>query len=254
MKHRPALALVAVVALSALLAAGASANHGRWYHQQRHAQNHAARNQLYSFGGTLLATPGANATSVSVQVATGNKPALKALLGASQNEVFTVGSTTEVLLWSQGVPHVGATADLQSGQYVTVNVRAPRGSSLTQLLSTAAGTVSQHAAPGAHLPLWLYVGTVSGPQAGGKVNLSVTGGDRRALRSLVGQPSSQSFAYDDGTIFLLWQGKVPTVIDPSQLKAGDRITVRVRAAAGSSIAQIEATPARHVGDHEPAGV
>ena len=46
---------------------------------------------------------------------------------------------------------------------------------------------------------------------------------------MLGQPLDQSFAYDDGTIFLLWQGGVPTVIDPSQLKAGDKITVRIRA-------------------------
>jgi hypothetical protein len=241
MNHRSALALVAAVAVSALFAGGAAANH-------------APRNQLYSFSGTLLSAPGANATSVSVQVDTGNKAALQALLGASQNEVFALASSTEVLLWSNGVPHVGSTADLQSGQYVTVNVRAPRGSSLTQVESAAAATVSEHAVPGAHLPLWLYVGTVAGPQSGGTVNLTVTSGDKRALRSLVGQSPAQSFTYGDATIFLLWQGNVPTVIDPTQLKTGDRITVRVRAAAGSTLAQIEATPARHVGDHEPAGV
>ena len=41
------------------------------------------------------------------------------------------------------------------------------------------------------------------------------------------------------------------MIAASQLKAGDRITVRIRAQAGSSLAQVEASPARHVGDHEP---
>jgi hypothetical protein len=45
---------------------------------------------------------------------------------------------------------------------------------------------------------------------------------------------------------------VPSVIDPSQLKAGDRITVRIRAPRTSTLAQVESTPARHVGDHEPA--
>jgi hypothetical protein len=44
---------------------------------------------------------------------------------------------------------------------------------------------------------------------------------------------------------------VPTVIDASQLKAGDRITVRIRAPFRSSLAQVESTPANHVGDHEP---
>ncbi len=69
---------------------------------------------------------------------------------------------------------------------------------------------------------------------------------------MIGQQSAQTFTYGDDTIFLLWQGKVPTVIDASQLKAGDRITVRVRAAKASTLAQVEATAAVHIGDHEPA--
>ena len=68
---------------------------------------------------------------------------------------------------------------------------------------------------------------------------------------MLGQPVDQTFAYDDGTFFLLWPGRVPTVIGPSQLKAGDRITVRIRAPRNSTLAQVEATPAKHVGDHEP---
>jgi hypothetical protein len=68
---------------------------------------------------------------------------------------------------------------------------------------------------------------------------------------MLGQSLDQTFTYDDGTIFLLWQGKVPTVIGPSQLKAGDRITIRVRAPRADTLAQVEAVPAAHVGDHEP---
>ena len=60
---------------------------------------------------------------------------------------------------------------------------------------------------------------------------------------MLGQSARPDFTYDDGTIFLLWQGKVPTVIDASQLKAGDRITVRIRAPRASTLAQVEATPA-----------
>jgi hypothetical protein len=45
---------------------------------------------------------------------------------------------------------------------------------------------------------------------------------------------------------------VPTVIGAADLKAGDRITVRIRAPRLSSLSTIENTPARHVGEHEPA--
>jgi hypothetical protein len=42
------------------------------------------------------------------------------------------------------------------------------------------------------------------------------------------------------------------VIDASKLVVGDRIVMRIRAAAGSSLAQVESTPANHIGDREPA--
>jgi hypothetical protein len=200
----------------------------------------------------LLAAPGPNAGSVSVQVETGNKPALRALIGASQNQVFTLGSGTEVLIWSHGVPHVGTTADLQQGDYVTVRIRAPHDSSLQQIESQQAAAVADTAAPNGGLPLWLFAGSVSGPQSGGHVALHVTSGNWKALQAMLGQSLDQSFTYDDGTIFLLWQGRVPTVISPSQLKAGDRITVRIRAPRADTLAQVEATAAAHVGDHEPA--
>jgi hypothetical protein len=239
MTHRLTLVLAIAAVASAALVSGAAAEHGH------------GKGQLYTFSGELLAAPGPNAGSVSLQVETGNKPALRAMIGASQNEVFTVGSGTEVLIWSHGVPHVGSTADLQQGDFVSLNVRAPRGSSLQAIEQQPARLVSDHAAQHGGLPLWMFAGSVAGPQSGGKIALHVESGNWKGLLAMLGQPLDQSFAYDDGTIFLLWQGKVPTVIDASQLKAGDRITIRIRAPRSDSLAQVEAMPAAHVGDHEP---
>jgi hypothetical protein len=42
------------------------------------------------------------------------------------------------------------------------------------------------------------------------------------------------------------------VIDATKLVVGDRIVVRIRAKAGSSLSQVESTPANHIGDREPA--
>jgi hypothetical protein len=208
------------------------------------------RGQLYVFRGELLGT-GSN--SVQLKVAGGNRPALRAMIGQNQNETFTTGSNTEFLQWSAGVPHVISIGDLHAGDLVQVNVRAPRGSSLAQIEATAAALVGDHTARSAHRtgPLFLYVGTVAGGQSGGHIALHVTGGNWRGLVTMLGQPVDQTFTYDNGTIFLLWQGRVPTAIEPSQLKAGDRITVRVRAPRGSTLAQVEAVPATRVGDHEP---
>jgi len=41
------------------------------------------------------------------------------------------------------------------------------------------------------------------------------------------------------------------VIDASQLKAGDRIVIRVRADRGATLAEVEATAAKRVADREP---
>jgi len=68
---------------------------------------------------------------------------------------------------------------------------------------------------------------------------------------MLGQPLDQTFSYDAHTIFVLWQGGVPTLISPSQLVVGDRISVRIRARGSASLGQVESTPANHVGDHEP---
>jgi len=239
MTHRLMLALALSVACFAAVVSGAAAGPG-------------GKGQLFSFSGELLAAPGATATSVSVQVETGNKPALEALIGASQDESFTLGGGTQILIWTHGVPHVGSIADLAQGDWVTVNVRAPHGSSLQSIEQQPAARIADHAQPGGGMPVWLFIGTVPGPQSGGKIALSVDSGNWKALHAMLGQPLNQTFTYDDGTIFLLWQGRVPTLIDPSQLKAGDQITVRIRAPRDAALAQVESTPAAHVGDHEPA--
>ncbi len=234
MKHR-LFAVVGLAALACVLASAATAN-----------SNHR---QLFQFRGELLS---ANTSAVQLQVEGGNHAALKALLGQSQNQSFAAGPATEFLVWRAGVPHVATASDLRAGDWVTVNVRAKRGSSLAEVEATAAGAISDRSRkPTPSQPLHLYVGTVAGAQAGGHIALHVTAGNRLALRSLIGQPADQTFSYDEQTIFLLWQGKVPTVIDASQLKAGDRITIRIRAPRKASLSAVEGTPANHVGDHEP---
>ena len=235
MKHRalPLLALL-VLACSAVAASATAAG---------------STMRLFQFRGELV---NASSTSVQLTVEGGNRPALRAMLGQSQNQSFSIGSNTEILVWRKGIPTVGAVTDLHAGDWVVVNVRAPIGSSLAQVEAAQAGVVGDHLRqPNPSLPLFLFVGTVSGPQSGGHIALHVTAGNRLALRRMLGQPQDQTFTYNDGTIFLLWQGKVPTVIDAAHLKAGDRITIRIRAPHDSTLAQVEATPARHVGDHEP---
>ncbi len=206
---------------------------------------------LFRFQGQLTATPANGGVPITVQG--GNKAALRAMLGQPVTQTFAYGSGTEFLKWSKGIPTVVQAGDLATGDYVTVNVRAPRNADLATIEQQPAGIVGDH---GTQLfkpdkPLYLFRGTLTSVGSS-SVTVHVTGGDRRALRLLIGNSSDQSFAFGDTTIFLLWQGKVPTVIDASKLVLGDKIVVRIRAAKGASLGDVESTPANHIGDREPA--
>jgi len=217
------------------------------------ATSHSARGIEYSFFGRLTAAPASGQLSLTVQ--RGNRAALRAMLGQSVSQTFTYGSSTEFLKWSHGVPHVVQASDLATGDYVWLHVRATAGASLAAIEAKPLGIVGDY---GAQLrppskPLYLFRGTLTATGSN-SVTLNVRGGNRSATRLLIGQPTSETFTVDANTIFLLWQGKVPTVISLAQLKIGDRIAVRIRAKKGSTLTQVESTVAAHVGDREPAGV
>jgi hypothetical protein len=228
-----------VTALAALLATSAA-----------FAGNGPAK-MRYSFLGQLTATPANGGVSITVQG--GNRAALRAMLGQPVTQTFAYGANTEFLQWAHGIPTIVQAGDLSAGDYVWVHVRAQRGSSLSEIEQQQAGLVGDH---GATLntpdkPLWLFRGTLTSATSTA-VTIHVIGGDHRAMRLLIGQSADQTFTVGGETIFLLWQGKVPTVIDASKLVVGDKIVVRIRADKGSSLAQVEATAANHVGDREPA--
>jgi hypothetical protein len=204
----------------------------------------------YSFFGRLTAAPAGGQLSVTVE--RGNRAALRAMLGQSVSQTFTYGSDTEFLKWSHGIPSVVQAGDLAAGDFVWIHVRAAVSASLADIEAKDAGLVGDH---GSQLnppsrPLYLFRGTLTATGTN-SVTLNVNGGNRRATRLLIGQPTSETFTVGDNTIFLLWQGKVPTVISLAQLKIGDTIVVRIRAKQGSTLAQVESTPAAHVNDREP---
>lgn len=205
----------------------------------------------YSFLGKLSATPSGGHLSITVEG--GNRPALRALLGSPVAQTFAYGDRTEFLRWTNGVPEVVQAADLQTGDYVRVNVRAPRGGSLATIESTAAGLIGDHGTQLARpdQPDYLFRGQVSAIGSS-TVTVDVRGGNRRALRVLLGGSRTQAFTVGGSTIYLLWQGKVPTVAELADLKVGDKVAIHVRAKAGSTLAQVTATPAAKVAEHEPA--
>ncbi len=204
----------------------------------------------YAFLGKLTSTPSGG--KISITVVGGNGPALRALLGKSVDQTFSYGDSTQFLKWSNAIPKVVEAGDLDAGDYVRVNVRAPRGSSLETIESTDAGVIGDR---GTELtrpdkPDYLFRGRVVSTGSS-SVTVTVRGGNLHALRLLRGQAATQTFTVGSSTVFLRWQEKVPTVISLSDLKSGDAVAIHVRAEKGSTLAQVEATAAAKVAEHEP---
>ena len=214
---------------------------------------HSGASRLYLFNGRMLADAGSGST-IAVDVKGGNHAALKKLVGQSDDANFAVDTHTQYLRWSHGVPTVVTESNLLAGDRVSVRIVADGQASLAQIEATAARRVADSGTPGRFpaQPLWLFRGTLVGAAAGGHLTLHIDDGNLLALRKMLGQPLDETFHYDAHTIFVLWQGRVPTVISPGQLHAGDQISVRIRAPRSYSLAQAEQVAANHVGDHEPA--
>jgi hypothetical protein len=209
---------------------------------------------LFVFNGRLLADAGSSPT-IFVDVNGGNRIALKKLIGHGDNQHFAVDSHTQFIRWTHGVPTVVPESNLVAGDRVSVKIRAERRASLAQIESTPARVVSDTGPPNGRYPrrpLWLFIGTLNAPAAAGHFTLHITNGNLRALRAMLGQPLNQTFTYDSHTVFVLWHGRVPTLISPSQLVVGDRISVRIRAPRSFALGQVEQVPANHVGVHQPA--
>ncbi len=98
---------------------------------------------------------------------------------------------------------------------------------------------------------FLFRGILSGTPVNGAITLTVTGGNRAALKLMIAQPASQTFSYDRDTVFVRGQGGSPTKVDPSALQAGDRIAVGIGAARASTLAEVESTAAARVVDRGP---
>lgn len=92
-----------------------------------------------------------------------------------------------------------------------------------------------------------FVGTVNGVDtATNHIAVNVTGGNRAALRAMIGQPASESFLVDANTRYVTWSGGAPSPSGLLGVQAGERVRVLVRAPRNSPLSTLLATPARRV--------
>ena len=125
---------------------------------------------------------------------------------------------------------------------------------LLALTLLAVGSSATLAASRSGTVLYLFNGRMMADAGNSPtIAVDVKGGNHAALRKLIGQSDDRNFAVGDNTQYLRWTHGVPTVVTESNLLAGDRVTVRVRADRRASLAQIEATAARQVADQGPSG-
>jgi hypothetical protein len=251
------LGVIAVAALVAAAPAAAATAHHRPGHEPRHFRHVVA--QVFDFKGTLAATPGATPTTLSVTVTGGNRPALRALLGnTTQPLTFTVDAHTSYVDWSASqrgnAPTATTAATLVAGDAVQLRIRGWYRTPLATLLTKPTLLVTDLAASQrATGRLFLFAGrAVSVDTTAQTVAINIDGGNRLALRSLLGQPTTETFHYDASTLFLSWSHRTPQTFLPTQIQVGDPITLRTRAAFNTPLATLLTTPLWKVNDHEPA--
>jgi hypothetical protein len=85
------------------------------------------------------------------------------------------------------------------------------------------------------------------------LQVTVTGGNRPALRALVGNTTEPlTFAVDAHTSYIDWsastRGNAPSSTTPGTLAAGDPVHLRIRARFGTPLATLLTTPTRMVDD------
>jgi hypothetical protein len=212
------------------------------------------RGIAYEFRGTAVVAPGTGATQLQVQVTGGNRPALKALLGAAQPTTFTTDAKTRWIAVNGNTPVLGASDTVLAGDLVRVVVRAPWHTPLSTLVATPAASVNDLSArtrPAGRL--YLFGATASAiDTTAHTITVDVNFGNWRGLYAMLGQPLHQTFTYDANTVFLKWRHGVPIGVDPSVIHAGDPLTLRVFAPAWNTpLATLLASPLWRVKLGEP---
>jgi hypothetical protein len=103
--------------------------------------------------------------------------------------------------------------------------------------------------------VYIFSGTLAAAPGAAPTALqvTVTGGNRPALRALVGNTTQPlSFAVDPRTSYIDWsasaRGNAPSSTTPGTLAAGDPVHLRIRARFGTPLATLLTTPTRMVDD------
>jgi hypothetical protein len=253
MRRTPRIAIILAAALSAVAMIAAPAGASQL---NRHHPAFWQGGKLYVFKGTLTADPGAAPTTISVNATSGNRAALRALVGSVNPVTFTVAPRTKYVAWSAAsrgnAPSSTTSSALHAGDAVYVRIRARAGAPLARLEAKPAAQVGDTAAAQAVAGrMFAFWGRAASIDTTAKtITLTVRYGNWAALNALLGESPTQTFHYDDATQFLNWRGG-PHTVTAAQVKAGDWVTLRTRASWNTPIAALAAAPLWKANDHMP---
>jgi hypothetical protein len=215
--------------------------------------------QLYIFSGTVAAAPVGSPTTLSLQVSGGNRPALRALVGnAAEPLSFAVNGKTSYVEWTASArgnaPSASTAGALKVGDPVHLRIRARYHATLANLVARPVRIANDFAAAqrvtGRH---FVFEGkAVAVDTTAQTITIDIKHGSYAALNALLGQPAVQTFHYDPATLFISWTGRTPHSFLATQIKAGDRITLRTRAGGKTPLATLLSAPLWKVNDREPA--
>jgi hypothetical protein len=253
MRRTPRIATILTTALSAVALSAAPAGAAQL---NRHHPAFWQGGKLYVFKGTLTADPGAAPTTISVNATSGNRAALRALVGATNPVTFTVAPRTKYVAWSAAsrgnAPTATTASGLHAGDAVYVRIRARAGAPLARLEAKPAmqvgDTAAAQAVAGRMFAFWGRAASID--TTAKTITLTVRYGNWAALNALLGESPTQTFHYDDATQFLSWRGG-PHTVSAAQVKAGDWITLRTRATWNTPISSLAAAPLWKINDHMP---
>ena len=214
-------------------------------------------NVEYVFAGTLAAEPGSAPASVSLNVTGGDNQALRALIGATGPQTFAVDANTSYIAWTAAARGntalVTTPAQMHAGDKVRLRVRAPRRAPLSAIEATPAKLVADLAtAQKVEGRLYVWGGrTVAIDPAGQTITVKIHWGNRRGLKSLLGNPATQTFHYDAATQFVSWKKYVPSNVAPAAVSVGTRVTLRTRAIGNVTLTDLTNAPLWRVRVREP---
>jgi hypothetical protein len=212
------------------------------------------RGVAFEFRGAAVVAPGTAAMQIQVQVTGGNRPALKALLGAAQPTTFTIDGHTRWISVHGNMPVLAASDSVVAGDIVRVVVRAPFHTPLATLLTTPAASVTDLSARTRPTGRMFLFGAKAAAidTSAHTITVDINFGNWRGLFALLGQPVHESFLYDANTVFLTWRHGVPVGVDPSVIHTGDPLTLRAFGQTWNTpLATLLATPLWRVKVGEP---